>query len=55
MQEKLAEEFQFYKSLKQINKKFEDNAEFVKQVKRELFSDKVYVYAQNGEIIDLPK
>lgn len=55
MQQKLAKEFQFYKSLRQIDKKFADNAEFVKQIKQELFSDKVYVYTQTGEIIQLPK
>ena len=55
MQKELAEEFQFYKSLRQIDKKFGDNAEFVKQAKQELFSDKVYVYSQTGEIIELPK
>ena len=55
MQKELSEEFQFYKSLRQIDKKFGDNAEFVKQAKQELFSDRVYVYSQTGEIIELPK
>lgn len=34
---------------------FADNQEFVYRVKRELFSDKVYVYTTKGEVIELPK
>ena len=34
---------------------FSDNYEFVHQVKSELFTDKIYVYTSNGEIIELPK
>ena len=34
---------------------FSDNGEFINQVKKELFSDKVYIYLTNGEIIELPK
>ena len=55
MQEDLKNKYQFFKSLIEINKVFADNQEFVRQVKLELFSDKIYVYTTKGEIIELPK
>ena len=55
MQEDLKQKFQFFKSLTEINSMFGDNQQFVNQVKNELFSDKVYVYTTNGDIIELPK
>lgn len=55
MQEDLKSKYQFIKSLIEINKVFADNQEFVRQVKNELFADKIYVYTTKGEIIELPK
>jgi len=55
MQEDLKNKYQFYSSLLEINKAFGDNQEFVNQVKKELFSEKVYVYTTKGETIELPK
>lgn len=55
MQRELTSRLQFYKSLRQIDKMFSDNEEFVNQVKEELFNDKVYVYTPKGDIIELPK
>lgn len=55
MQEDLKNKFQFFKSLAQINSMFVDNQDFVRQVKTELFSNKVYVYTPNGDILELPK
>lgn len=55
MQEDLKNKYQFYSSLLEINSAFGDNQEFVNQVKRELFSEKVYVYTTKGETIELPK
>ena len=55
MQEDLKNKSQFFKSLSDINKSFLDNKEFVSQVKKELFSDKIYVYTSKGDIIELPK
>ena len=46
---------QFYSSLKEIDKSFDDNKDFVTQVKNEIFSDKIYVYTTKGETIELPK
>lgn len=55
MQKDLKDKYQFFKSLVEINSVFADNREFVSQVKRELFTDKVYVYTPKGEIVELPK
>ena len=55
MQHDLKNKYQFFKSLVEINRVFGDNQEFVRQVKQELFSDKIYVYTTRGEIIELPK
>ena len=56
MQKDLKEEFQFYKSLRQIDKMFVDNDDFVNQVKDELLkSKKIYVYTPKGDIMELPE
>ena len=55
MQEDLRNKYQFFKSLTEIDAMFDDNREFVDQVKTEIFSDKVYVYTYRGLIIELPK
>ena len=55
MQSDLKNKYQFFKSLVEINSMFGDNQDFVKQVKNELFSNKIYVYTTKGDIIELPK
>lgn len=55
MQEDLKNKYQFFRSLVEINSVFADNQEFVRQVKSELFSDKIYVYTTKGDIVELPK
>ena len=54
MQQELKNKYQFFNSLVEINKMFADNQEFVWQVKKELLSDKIYVYTTNGETMELP-
>jgi len=54
MQEELRNKYQFFTSLLEINKVFGDNKEFVNQIKKELFANKIYVYTTKGEIIELP-
>lgn len=54
MQNELCKKFEIYKSLTDINNIFKDNVEFVSHVKSELFSDTIYVYAENGGIVELP-
>lgn len=55
MQYDLKNKYQFFKSLVEINKVFGDNQEFVRQIKLELFADKIYVYTTKGDVIELPK
>ena len=54
MQEDLSHNFKFYESLSNIDDMYLDNKDFVTQVKNELFSEKVYIYTSNGEVIELP-
>ena len=55
MQNDLKNKYQFFKSLVEINSMFGDNQDFVRQVKNELFTNKIYVYTTKGDIIELPK
>ncbi len=54
MQADLENNFQFFKSIKELDSTIADNIEFVKLIKRELFSQNVYVRSTNGAIIELP-
>ena len=54
MQERL-EKYQFYDSLVEIDKVFDNNSEFINEVKDKLFSEKVYVYTMSGEVVEMPK
>lgn len=54
MQEQLTEKFQFVDNLKEINEFFYDNEVFVNNVKKELFSEMIYVYDTDGNYIELP-
>lgn len=54
MQKLLTDKFQFFKSLTELDEMFIDNAEFVEQVKKELFTENIHVYTPKGEVIELP-
>ena len=54
MQKDLQKNFQFFKSIEELDSNIVDNIEFVKLIKRELFSENVYVRTSMGEIIELP-
>ena len=54
MQQDLERNFQFFKSIEELDSSIADNIEFVNLIKRELFSDNVYVRTSMGEIIELP-
>jgi GTP pyrophosphokinase len=54
MQKSLEKNFPFFKSIEELDSNIVDNIEFVKLIKRELFSDNVYVRTSRGEIIELP-
>ena len=55
MQSELREKCQFFNSLMEINSMFRDNEEFVDHVKKEVFTDNIFVYTVNGDRIELPK
>ena len=54
MKKDLEDNFQFFKSIKEIDSTILDNIEFVSRVKRELFSSNIYVYTMSGEVVELP-
>ena len=54
MQEELTRKFQFVDNLKEMNSFFYDNEIFVNSVKKELFSDMIYVYTTDGNYVELP-
>lgn len=55
MKEDLKNKFQFYKSLNDIMAMSYNNQTFVEQVKKEIFTRSIYVYAMDGKIIELPE
>ena len=54
MQEEIERKYQFFDSLVEINNTFSDNNEFAKKISDELFSDKVYVFTDKGDVVELP-
>ena len=54
MQKDLETNFQFFKSIEELDSSIQDNIEFVNQAKQELFSRNVYVRTAQGEVIELP-
>ena len=54
MQEDLKNKYQFFESLVEIDQTFADNQEFVEHIQQELLSQRVYVYTNKGEIMELP-
>lgn len=54
IQKTVRNRFQFYDSLKEIDRAFSDNNEFVNYAKSEILGDKVYLYTPEGDVIELP-
>ncbi len=54
MQKDLENNFQFFRSISELDSSIKDNIEFVKRAKQELFSKNIYVRTTQGEIIELP-
>mgnify|MGYP002927273340 FL=1 len=52
MQEALEAEYPFFKSVIEVNKLANSNAEFIDLIKREIFAEKVSVLTKDGRIID---
>lgn len=55
MQDYLKSKCQFFDSLKEIDSTFDNDSEFVEQVKNELFTANVYPYTPTGDVIELPQ
>jgi len=55
MQKDLENNFQFFKSINELDSSIQDNIEFIKQAKQELFSKNIYIRTTQGEIIELPQ
>ena len=55
MKEDLIENSSFYQSLKELAMSSVSDKEFIYRVKKEIFSEKVYVYIPSGRTIELPK
>lgn len=55
MQEELEKKSQFYSYLIDIDESAENNQDFVERLKKEIFATRIHVYAQNGDMIELPK
>lgn len=53
MQEQL-KRYQFYQNLVEIDDVFLDNREFVKHIKNELLTGKIYINARDGQVVELP-
>lgn len=54
MQYDLKEKFQFFKSLDFLNSIIENNDEYLKKIKTEVFTNNIYVYSLKGQVIELP-
>lgn len=54
MQEDMMNNGRFLKSLVELNQTIEDNNQFLKQVEKQILSDRIYVYTRRGDIRDLP-
>ena len=54
MQKDLETNFQFFKSIEELDSSIQDNIEFVNKAKQEIFGRNIYVRTTQGEIIELP-
>ena len=54
MQEELILNYQFFNSLQDLNKSKMTDRSFINHVKKEIFTNTIYVYTITGEIIELP-
>ena len=43
------------KHLLEIQKSITDNTEFIKHIKNDLFSDQIFVFTPQGDVIELPE
>ena len=50
----IRDRLQFAKKLREIDDSFEKDSDFIKEIKKQLLTDHVYVYDHHGEIVELP-
>ena len=55
MQDKIKDNNRLLESISEMNEMYKNDKTFVKEVKRELFSDKIEVYTSSGDRITLPE
>lgn len=55
MQEELIMNYQFFNAIKELNESKMTDRSFINHVKKEIFTNTIYVYTITGEIIELPK
>lgn len=54
MQAALTTNFQFARSLTELNNLLGSDVEFLEQIKKELLTENIYVYTPRGDVIELP-
>ena len=54
MQEELKLHYQFFSTIQGLNDITLSDKDFIEQVKKEIFTNNIYVYTINGEIVELP-
>ena len=54
MQEALLKNYQFMGTITDLDKSIKNDKSFVEKIKNEIFSNNIYVYTANGDIVELP-
>lgn len=54
MQEELQKNYQFMSTITNLNDTIKDDRAFIEKIKNEIFSNNIYVYTANGDIVELP-
>ena len=55
MQNELLNNYQFISNICLLNNTIKDDKSFVEKIKNEVFSNNIYVYTANGDIVELPE
>ena len=54
MQHELKLNYQFFNTLRDLNDVIDNDSDYIDRVKKEIFSNNIYVYTVRGDIIELP-
>ncbi len=55
MQEELKKNYQFFNTLHDLNEIVNNDQDYIEQVKKEIFTNNIYVYTLKGDIVELPE